>query len=109
MAVVFQRPEQAFLMQAAKASLGREGAVTGDPEGRQVGDGTAGTHGTQGVAGVVHPLAIKSTILLIHQAVDHPQYLALHGGEGLGGFGFDQVLVQGNHDFGQRQHEVRQR
>ena len=98
-AVVFQGPEQAFFVQAAEAAFGGEGAVAGNPQGGQVGDGAAGAHGAQCVPGVVHPFPVEGAVLLVHQPVDHAQYLALHGGEGLGGFGFDQVLVQGNHDF----------
>ncbi len=107
-AVVFQGPEQAFLVQAAEAALRREGAVAGDPQGGQVGNGAAGAHDAQGVAGVVHPLAVEGAVLLVHQPVDHAQHLALHGRERLGGLGLHQVLVQGDHDLGQRQHEVGQ-
>ncbi len=108
-AVVLQRPEQAFLVQSAEATFCRECPVAGDPQGGEVSDRAARAHGTQGVPGVMHPLAVERAVFLVYQAVDHAQHLALHGCEGLGGFGFDQVLVQGNHDFGQRQHEVRQR
>ena len=96
-------------MQAPKAAFGGEGPVAGDPEGSQVGDGAAGAHGAQGMAGVVHPLTIEGAVLLVDQSVNHAQDLALHGGERLGGFGFDQVLVQRNHDLGQWQHKIGQR
>ena len=108
-AVVFQGPEQTFLVQAPEAAFCRKCPVAGNPKGSEVGDRAAGAHGTQGVTGVVHPLAVEGAVFLVHQAVNHAQDLALHGRERLGGFGFHQVLVQGNHDFRQRQHEIRQR
>ena len=97
-AVVFQRAEQAFLVQTPEAAFRGERPVAGNPQGGEVCDRAAGAHGPQGVTGVVHPLAVEGAIFLVYQAVDHAQYLAFHGREGLGGFGFDQVLVQGNHD-----------
>ena len=96
-------------MQAAEAAFGREGTVAGNPECGQVGDGAAGAHGPEGVAGVVHPFPVKGAVFLIHQPVNHTQNLSLHGRKRLGGFGFHEVLVQGDHDFRQRQHEVGQR
>ena len=106
--VVLQGPEQAFLMQPAEVAFGRERTVSSHPQRGQVGDGAAGAHGAQGVAGVMHPFTVKGSVFFVHQAVDHAQDLAFHGRKGLGGLGFHQVLVQGDHDLRQRQHEIRQ-
>ena len=108
MAVVFQGAEQAFFVQTAEAAFSGEGSVASHPQGGEVGDRAAGTHGAQGVPGIVHPFTIERTVFLVHQPVYLAQYLAFHGRERLGGFGFHQVLVQGDHDLRQRQHEVGQ-
>ncbi len=95
-------------MDTAEASLGGERMVAGHPQGRKVGDGAAGAHGAQRMVGVMHPFAVPGIFIAVHKMVQHAQHLALQRGEGLGGLGLHQVLVQGNHDLGQRQHEIRQ-
>ena len=96
---------------ASKIVARGQEAVACNPQGGQIGDRASGTKNTQGMITVLNPSAVELVVkgrgAPVDQAVQDSNDLGLHRRENLGRFNFDRVLVQGEHDFRQRQHEIR--
>ncbi|CAJ1877670.1 hypothetical protein LMCDFJHI_03367 [Aeromonas salmonicida] len=70
------------------------GAVAGQPEGGDVGDGAAAGHDAEGGILGMHLLAIKSIIGAIDETVQLGQHLPLQKAEQAGGLHFHRILVE---------------
>ena len=112
--VMLERLGEAGLLDAVENAVsfgvidGTEAVVTGHPQSGDVGHGTAIAEKTKHGAGILHMLLVEIGSVLVQALMELGKRLAFQEGYGLGGLGFDDVLVHTDHKLGEHGAVIRE-